>query len=343
VENKSIAVISEIERAIQNIPNINTIPDARRLLALAQGYVVSAHKLYKASEINTIGEANEDKGRTLEISKKAGELRLYAEARLGELIKAEQEAGRLATGKSVANKSTPNNDVRGLKDYGLTWQDSSRAQQLAEHKDIIAKVIVDSLDTPTRAAVEREIRVQNKSEKKQEEKNKIANTKPPEGLFQVIVIDPPWPYSSRQNDPTHQISSPYETMTIEDIKAIKIPAADDSVLWLWATNTFLHDAFHVLEAWGFTYRTTLTWAKDFVGLGDWLGGQTEHCLMSTIGEYKVSRHNESTLLVAPRGSHSEKPDSFYKMVEKLCPGKKIDMFSRKEREGWNGWGAESIK
>jgi N6-adenosine-specific RNA methylase IME4 len=173
-----------------------------------------------------------------------------------------------------------------------------------------------------------------------EERTKIENTNLPTGLYQVIVIDPPWEYSSRQNDPTHQIASPYQTMTIDAIKQIPIPAADDSILWLWVPNAFLPDAFQILTAWGFTYRTTLTWAKNFVGLGDWLGGQTEHCLMATKGNYKVSRFNESTLLTAPRTEHSAKPDAFYQMVVKLCPGTRIDMFSRKPHDGFMAWGAE---
>jgi N6-adenosine-specific RNA methylase IME4 len=122
---------------------------------------------------------------------------------------------------------------------------------------------------------------------------------------------------------------------------LPIPSHSDTILWLWATNTFLHDAFHLLEAWGFQYHTTLTWAKQGVGLGDWLGGQTEHCLMATKGNYKVFRNNESTLLQADRQKHSEKPDAFYSMVEKLCPGIKADMFARKQREGWYCWGAEA--
>ncbi|MCL0092083.1 MT-A70 family methyltransferase [Dehalococcoidia bacterium] len=176
--------------------------------------------------------------------------------------------------------------------------------------------------------------------KSQEEKTKIALTKPPVGTYQVIVIDPPWPYSNRQRDPSHQISSPYESMPIEKLKDLKIPAATDSVLWLWTTNAFLHEAFHLLETWGFTYRTILTWAKNFVGLGDWLGGQTEHCLLATKGNYRIFRNNESTLLEAPRGKHSEKPDVFYELVERLCPGQKIEMFARKQRSDWQTWGAE---
>ena len=173
-----------------------------------------------------------------------------------------------------------------------------------------------------------------------EERQKIEATKPPEGTYQVIVIDPPWPFISRQDDPTHKIASPYKIMSIEEIKSFKVPAAEDSILWLWVPNTFLHDAFHVLEAWGFTYRTTLTWAKNSVGLGDWLGGQTEHCLLATKGNYRYLRNNESTLLEAPRTKHSEKPDKFYELVERLCPGEKIDMFARRKREGWTCWGAE---
>lgn len=173
-----------------------------------------------------------------------------------------------------------------------------------------------------------------------EERQKIASTSPPQGTYQVIVIDPPWPFSSRQGDPTHEIASPYETMSIEKIAELNIPAADDSVLWLWVPNAFLHEAFHILEAWGFTYHTTLTWAKNFVGLGDWLGGQTEHCLLATKGKYRIFRNNESTLLEAPREQHSQKPDTFYELVERLCPGVKIEMFAKKNRTGWKCWGAE---
>lgn len=173
------------------------------------------------------------------------------------------------------------------------------------------------------------------------ERQKIANTTPPEGTWQVVVIDPPWPYSIRQSDPTHEISQTYEAMSIDQIATFPLPAAPNSIVWLWVPNAFLHDAFHIIEAWGLKYRTTLTWAKNFPGLGDWLAGQTEHCLLATRGNYKLLRDNESTFLQAPRGKHSEKPDAFYAMVDGLCPGTKIDIFARKEREGWATWGAEA--
>jgi integrase len=53
-------------------------------------------------------------------------------------------------------------------------------------------------------------------------------------------------------------------MTLDDIKAMPVEsiAADDALLWLWTTNAHLRVAFDVVDAWGFEYRTLLTWVKD---------------------------------------------------------------------------------
>jgi len=59
-------------------------------------------------------------------------------------------------------------------------------------------------------------------------------------------------------------------MDIDAIKALPVSAIaeDDSVLWLWTTNAQLRVAFDVVDAWGFQYKTTLTWVKDRMGTGD---------------------------------------------------------------------------
>lgn len=175
--------------------------------------------------------------------------------------------------------------------------------------------------------------------KQREDKARIVNTKPPKGQYQVLVIDPPWPYSNRDQDPSHQGKSPYVALSLEQIGKLPIPAAPESILWLWTTNAFLPDAFGLLAGWGFEYKTMLTWAKDKFGLGDWLRGQTEHCLLAVRGGYRVTPGSASTLLLAKAGAHSEKPVEFYALVEKLCPGNKLDMFARQRRDGWDSWGA----
>ena len=164
----------------------------------------------------------------------------------------------------------------------------------------------------------------------------------PEGPYHVLVADPPWRYDNRADDLTHRGRCPYPTMPTEDIAALDVESmmAPNAVLWLWTTNAFLLDAYDVAEAWGFTVKTVLTWAKDRMGTGDWLRGKTEHCLMCVRGRPVVTLTNQTTLLVAPLREHSRKPEEFYRLVEELCHGAKVELFSREPRDGWAAWGAE---
>jgi N6-adenosine-specific RNA methylase IME4 len=164
----------------------------------------------------------------------------------------------------------------------------------------------------------------------------------PEGPFRAIVVDPPWPYFNRANDASHRAANPYPSLSVEAIAALPVPglAHEDCVLWLWATNAHLHHAFHIVEAWGFQHKTTLTWVKDRMGLGDWLRGQTEHCLFAVRGKPVVQLTNQTTALCASARQHSRKPDEFYTLVEALCPGSKVELFARQQREGWHAHGNE---
>jgi N6-adenosine-specific RNA methylase IME4 len=156
---------------------------------------------------------------------------------------------------------------------------------------------------------------------------------PGRGPYRVIVADPPWPYERRDEDPSHRAVLPYPTMSIEQICAINVA---------WVTNHHLREAFTVLDAWGFVQMTMLTWAKDKMGFGDWLRGQTEQCMLAIRGKPVVRLTNETTLLQAPMRAHSQKPDEFYEMVERLCPAPRYaTLFHRgPTRLNWDGHGDE---
>jgi N6-adenosine-specific RNA methylase IME4/ParB-like chromosome segregation protein Spo0J len=155
----------------------------------------------------------------------------------------------------------------------------------------------------------------------------------PAGPFQVIVADPPWRYESGNE-------LPYPTMDIEDIKAlpVKTIADDNAVLWLWTTNAHLRLAFDVVAAWGFEYKTLLTWVKDRMGTGEWLRGQTEHCLLAVRGKPVFLHGSHTSALLAAKREHSRKPEEFYGMVEQTSPGGKVELFSREARPGWHAHG-----
>ena len=170
---------------------------------------------------------------------------------------------------------------------------------------------------------------------------KELDASPPElptGPFHVIVADPPWRYESGN-------SLPYPTMDIEEIKAMPVAeiADENAILWLWTTNAHLRVAFDVVEAWGFEYRTLLTWVKDRMGTGEWLRGQTEHCMLAIRGKPVFLHGNHTTVLEAARREHSRKPEEFYALVEATSPGGKVELFCRQQRPGWHVYGNEICK
>ena len=162
----------------------------------------------------------------------------------------------------------------------------------------------------------------------------------PTGPFDVLVVDPPWAFKKRTNDSSKKGNVPYAMMTQTAIEALPIPtlAAPNAILWLWSTNAHLPEAFAIVDHWGFTYKTLLTWDKMRFGTGDWLRGQTEHCLLCVRGKPPIMLTNESTLVQEMRTRHSKKPEAFYARVEQLCPGSKVELFAREPRDGWAIWG-----
>ena len=94
----------------------------------------------------------------------------------------------------------------------------------------------------------------------------------PVAKFGVIYADPPWsfePYS--ENGMDRAADNHYPTQATDDICALDVPsiAAEDCVLFLWATAPMLPDALRVMAAWGFAYVSRCVWAKDRLGTGYW--------------------------------------------------------------------------
>lgn len=171
---------------------------------------------------------------------------------------------------------------------------------------------------------------------------------PGRGPYRVIVADPPWPYEIDNNiNREHRATKPYPQMSIEEICAADVGAIthQDCLLWLWTTNHHMREAFSVLDAWGFQQKTILTWAKDVMGMGDWLRGKTEHCLMAVRGKPVVELTNQTTLLLAKRRGNSQKPVEFYDFIEQLCPAPRYAyLFSRyRHNEKWDCHGDEAPK
>ena len=175
---------------------------------------------------------------------------------------------------------------------------------------------------------------------------KRKRKRPPriKGAYPVLLCDPPWRYDFAETD-TREIENQYPTMTPDELGALKVPAAADSVLFLWATAPKLVEALTVMSAWGFTYKTNAVWDKGRIGMGYWFRGQHELLLVGTRGQFSPpeQRLRISSLIRAKRGRHSEKPTKVYGMIETMFPmhrGQWCELFARRRRNGWIQWGNE---
>jgi N6-adenosine-specific RNA methylase IME4 len=167
-------------------------------------------------------------------------------------------------------------------------------------------------------------------------------------LYGVIHADPPWrfePYS-RATGLDRAADNHYQTMAVDDICALTVPAADDCVVFLWATVPMLPEALRVLDAWGFSYRSHFVWLKDRIGTGYWNRNQHELLLIGTRGDIPAPAPGEqfASVIEATVGAHSAKPAAFAEMIEEMFPhAALLEMFARAPRLGWDSWGNEAAR
>jgi N6-adenosine-specific RNA methylase IME4/ParB-like chromosome segregation protein Spo0J len=164
----------------------------------------------------------------------------------------------------------------------------------------------------------------------------------PEGPFQLLYADPPWQLGS----PT-SASAPeqhYPTMALAEIKSLQPPAAEESILFLWAVNCLLPEALEVMDAWGFSYRSNAVWDKQAQGQGQWFLQQHELLLVGIKGGFPTPepKRRSSSVICSPKRRHSQKPDCVYELIERIYPQvSKLELFARNPRPGWSAWGNQA--
>ena len=145
---------------------------------------------------------------------------------------------------------------------------------------------------------------------------------------------------------TRKAENHYPTMPLEDIKALPVPdlAAPDSMLFLWATPPKLAEACEVMAAWGFEFISSAAWVKGAPGIGHYFRQSHEALLLGRRGKLPVPHEGAraESVIEAPRGDHSAKPECVYEVIEAMYPGHaRIDLFARAKRAGWTAWGIQA--
>ncbi len=275
-----------------------------------------------------------------ELQNEAADIKVRAERKGGEILR------RMEKNKGGRPKENRSHHGTGLSDLGLNKNQSSRWQTIESipikvFDEYLADVKSSGDVLTSSKLVQLGKRLVNAAKLK-----RIDEAEPIEvvGIYDTIVIDPPWPMQKidRECRP-NQVDFGYPTMTEDELCDLKIPAADDCHFWLWTTHRFLPMAFRLLTSWGLKYVCVFVWHKPGgfqpVGLPQY---NCEFALYARKGtpQFKTTKALK-LCFEAKRGAHSEKPEEFYDMVRRVTAGRRLDMFNRREIEGFDGWGKES--
>lgn len=282
--------------------------------------------------------------RDLEVQ--AAEIRIRAERRLGEMMEAQRAAGLLVRGRpKKGSAADPNSKVMTLADIGVDKRLADRARKLFAVPDTqfareLAKWREHALADSARVTVTL-ARTSDKRERRAEKEAALAARilALPDRRYGVIYADPPWRFEprSRETGMDRAPENHYPTATTEDICRLPVDelAAADAVLFLWATVPMIDDALIVLAAWGFSYKSHVVWRKVFPGAqkgtGYWFRNEHELLLVGTRGEVPAPAPGLqwSSVVDAPVGRHSAKPERFRGLIEDYFPTlPKIELFYR---------------
>ena len=329
------------KRTASSLPNIST----QDILPPAPGSLDDLAIRIRAKHEEFVGSIRT----SLTLAIEAGELLIEAKAQCGghgrwlpwlESVMPARTAShymRLARSKDEIGNTVADLTVRGaMKLLAPPVNDN-------EPDEIVARGEKEILDIAQSLRAEK---TQQRREVRLERIAAQADAGPlPQRKFPVIYADPPWRYEFSATS-TRAIEQNYETMSLEDICALPVGdiACNDAMLFLWVPPAILEQAFPVIAAWGFSYRSGMVWDKDKIGAGHWVRQQHEHLLICRRGEFPTPAPDQRprSVLRVKRREHSRKPDEAYELIERMFPDlPKIELFARNARPSWACWGNQA--
>jgi N6-adenosine-specific RNA methylase IME4 len=320
---------------------------ARQALAECVRIDEAAEIRDKAAALAAYARQRDDK----ELESWIAEIKCRAVVRIGALSR---ELDRSQGARTELLPSTRTKS-KALTDAGISTSSAHEYEQLAEadaaeptkaeayYADCKARGVAPTLGG-LRAALKQDKRATREAELA--EATEEASRQLGKELYGVLYADPPWRFEpfSRDTGMDRAADNHYPTMTIDLIRKMAVPAADDAVLFLWATVPMLPEALSVMEAWGFTYKSHFVWNKDHAGTGYWNRNRHELLLVGTRGDIPAPAPGQQfcSVIEAPTSAHSRKPMAFAEMIEEMFPKHRhVELFARGPRLGWDTWGNEA--
>jgi N6-adenosine-specific RNA methylase IME4 len=325
------------------------------LLEQAKALLARASSVDEVKDVRDRAEAlrmyAKQAGLGLDMQNQAAEVKLRAERRAGELL--DPKMGRP---EKVSHDAT-------LSELGISRSQSSRWQRIASLPEAAFESYIElALESRREMTTAGALKLAKQT-------RDVVGPLPrlPDGMFRTITADPPWQYDNRSTRGAAE--DHYGTLSISQLtgdeplpdgsnlaKQIQDRTHNEAHLYLWTTAGFLRDAFDVMDAWGFTYKTFLVWCKPQMGMGNYFRISSEPVLFGVKGGLRTSHRGLMNWFEAKRGRHSAKPETFYDdLVTQASPGPYLEMFGRCQRGdmlphgcrctrcrlGWEIWGNQA--
>ena len=334
-------------------------------IKLWQGYIVDGHNRYHLCSKHALPFKTEELDREnesqvilwiIDHQLDRRNISIYSRGRLIHRKRAEytiEAEKRMLSGVAL---DPDQNSGQGYKDAMATRTDRKLAKESGISHDTLSRIAkIEEKATPEqkKALEKNETSINevftkiSKEEKREARQEKLQEMEFPEGKYRVIYADPPWDYGSSptaKNTATPDLK--YPVMSLEDIckMPVKDIADDNAVLFLWTTSYHIFQSQAVLDAWGFTYKSMFIWDKVKHNMGCYNSVRHEILLIATRGSCTPDNVELiDSVQSIERKRHSEKPEEFRQIIETLYKyGNKIELFARKETEGWEIYGNEIV-
>jgi N6-adenosine-specific RNA methylase IME4 len=324
----SINALAKLDKATQMLAEAKSLDEVKNIMDIAE----AARTYARAAKLG------------LEAYNHAAEVKARAERKAGEFLK-QLDHGQEGRPSKLYQADKVSDFKEVIEENNIPVASAYRWQQVAEMPELVFEKHLEEMrgERPiTTSGMIKELR-------RDEAKSNlidigIMETKKVNGVYDVIVIDPPWVMEKIERDVRpNQTSFDYPPMELEEIGALQIPCADDCHVFLWTTQKYLPSAFKLLDVWGLKYVCTFNWHKkggyQVVGLPQYnnefvLYGRKGTPIFIDTKAFKTSFEGERT-------GHSEKPEEFYETLRRVTAGRRLDMFNRRKIDGFDGWGKEA--
>jgi N6-adenosine-specific RNA methylase IME4 len=322
-ESRELALISKARQQLEAARSVDEVLEIRDKAEALRRYFQTAE-------------------RSLEAQNAACEIKLRAERKAGDMLAPVVRRGN--------PQLCPEGTIR-LDDMGISRKQSAAWQKIASLEESVFEEFIE--DTKSGGG-ELTSKAAAKLAKKSTNRTKQPDPKS-YGLvaslgeliakgakFPTIYADPPWEYSNKGT--RSAVEGEYKsTMTVDAICAEPVAelAADQAHLHLWTTNAFLPEAFRVIAAWGFEYKSCLVWVKPQLGIGNYWRVSHEFMLLGVRGKLGFEDHAQKSWLVADRTKHSRKPREVRDAIEKVSLPPYLEMYGREPMpHPWTVYGNE---